>query len=133
MVEAAVKNMDGQQTIIAILTVAAIVSSNWSFKLQLAAQSRRQKIEFDAKENAEETARYQMITDLVSEVIGLAKSKGAFEETNKKIIDKLEDNDSLILADGVSVTGLECKNIVKKKPDEPIEIRLDGEYRILTV
>lgn len=68
-----------------------------------------------------------MITDLASKVIGLAKSKEAFEETNKKIIDKLEDNDSLILADGVSVIGLEGKNIVKKKPDEPIVIRPDGD------
>lgn len=129
----AVKKMSGKQTVITILGVAAIAGCTWSFNAWLDQQSFNKKSEFDAKLSEQETARYQMIKDLASEVVSLEKSKEAIEGTNKKIIDKLDDSDLLILDNNVHITGATGKKIVKMKPDEPIEIRLDGEYRILSV
>lgn len=84
VLKTAVKKMSVKQAVITILGVASITGCSWSFNAWLDQQSFNKKSKFDAKLREQETARYQMIKDLASEVIGLAKSKEAFEETDKK-------------------------------------------------
>ena len=69
--------MSGKQTVITILGVAAIAGCSWSFNAWLDQQSFNKKSEVDAKLSEQETARYQMINDLASEVVSLEKSKEA--------------------------------------------------------
>ena len=69
--------MSGRQTVITILGVAAIAGCSWSFNAWLDQQSFNKKSEVDAKLSEQETARYQMIKDLASEVVSLEKSKEA--------------------------------------------------------
>jgi len=73
--------MSGKQTVITILGVAAIAGCTWSFNAWLDQQSFNKKSEFDAKLSEQETARYQMIKDLASEVVSLERSKEAREGT----------------------------------------------------
>ena len=69
--------MSGKQTVITILGVAAIAGCSWSFNAWLDQQSFTKKSEVAAKLSEQETARYQMIKDLASEVVSLEKSKEA--------------------------------------------------------
>lgn len=69
--------MSGKQTVMTILGVAAIAGCSWSFNAWLDQQSFNKKSEVDAKLSEQETARYQMIKDLASEVVSLEKSKEA--------------------------------------------------------
>ena len=67
--------MSGKQTVITILGVAAIAGCSWSFNAWLDQQSFNKKSEVAAKLSEQETARYQMIKDLASEVVSLERSK----------------------------------------------------------
>lgn len=133
LLKAAAKSMNGTQTLIAILGVAAIAGSSWSLKIWLETQSHDKKIEFDAKANEQETERYRILADLANQNAQLASAKAAFEQTNRDLINRLEDKDTLVLDDSTIVTGAEGRKIVRNAPDAPIEIRLDGKYRILSV
>ncbi|MGS4884458.1 hypothetical protein [Roseibium sp. MB-4] len=133
VLDTAVKSMDGTQTLTAILGVAAIAGAGWYLKIFLNNRSKEKEIEFDAKVSEQETERYRIIADLAKRNQQLAGSKAALEESNEKLIRKLEDQDQLVLNEGTAVSGHEGKTLVRRVPDAPIEVRMDGLYRILSV
>lgn len=130
---AAANNMNGTQSLAAILGVAAILGGGWYLKLWLEAKSRDKKAEYDANASKEETERFRLVVELAQQNAQLAGAKTAFEETNKQLINRLEDSDSLVLDSDAAISGSEARAIVRKLPDAPVEVRLDGDYRILSV
>lgn len=130
---AAMKSMDGTQALIAILGVAAMVGGVWVVKLWLEARSRDKKIEFEANATKEETERFRIISELAKNNAQLAGAKAALEESNSQLIRKLDDRDSLVLGKDTEISGADGRAAVRKTPDDPVEVRLDGEYRILSV
>ncbi|MBO9421698.1 hypothetical protein J7481_19480 [Labrenzia sp. R4_2] len=125
--------MNGTETLTAILAVAGIVGTGWYFKLYLEARSRDKKVEFDAKATEQEIEKYRILGDLAKENARLANARVALDQSNDKLLQKLEDKDELVVGQDMSVTGKQGRDIVRKIPESPIEVRLDGMYRILSV
>lgn len=126
-------SMTGEQALIAILGTAGFAGSSWAFKAWLDARSNDKKLELDLRTTEQETERYRILADLASNNQQLAGAKASLEETNEALIKRLDNEDTLLLANEPVVSGREGKALIRKVPEEPIEVRLDGNYTILSV
>lgn len=62
--KSAVSNMDGHQTLIAILGTAGFLGTAWGWKAWLSSQAQAREMDLKIKLSEEETKRQQIVTDL---------------------------------------------------------------------
>ncbi|TQD37485.1 hypothetical protein ACTTAK_06415 [Rhodobacter capsulatus] len=131
--KAAVSNMDGHQTLIAILGTAGLIGAGWSWKAWLSSQAHAKDIDLKFKLSEEETKRQKIVSDLAMENVRLASVKESFETGSAKVMRALHDGDEVVMDGDATVNGEVARQVVRKLPSEAIEARRDGNYRILEV
>lgn len=131
--KSAVSNMDGHQTLIAILGTAGFLGTAWGWKAWLSSQAQAREMDLKIKLSEEETKRQQIVTDLAMNNLRLASVKEGLDAGSTKVLRALRDDDELVMGDDVTVSGEAARQAVRKLPSETIEARRDGTYRILEV
>lgn len=129
----AVQKMSSTQIVIVVLCLAVIFGCSWYLIACLKQRAQIKQIDLQIELGRQQNERYQMIKDIASKLVDLVKPMEAHEKNYTKIINILEDNDRLILDNGVCLTGAEGQKIVKKESSDITKIILEGEYSILNV
>ncbi|WP_439527287.1 hypothetical protein [Pannonibacter sp.] len=133
MLKTATANMTGAQALAAILGFAAIAGLSFYMRAQLSAKAAAKELETKLLLTQEETKRFQMVADLARQNGALHAAKEALEDANAKFINRLEGEDKIMFDNGSSLDGQMARKIVRNTPEEPVEARMDGLYRILSV
>lgn len=133
LVNSAASKMDGQQVLIAILGVAGFIGSAWSYRAWLESRSREKEIDLKLKLSEEETKRHAILANLAGRNPTFAAAKESIDSGNTKMIRTLRDDDLLVLGEDDVIDGERARQVVRKLRTDPIEDRLDGNFRILSV
>lgn len=131
------EKMSGSQAIIVLLGAAAIAGLAWYYKVYW-----NGRIEIHRSESAERThlGMSKEETRRVEIIANLAQSNDTLKqlmEDQGKVMEgfarAMHDDDQLYIH-GTSIgDGVEARRLIKRPRSEPLEIRLDGEYLILSV
>ena len=129
----AVENMSGNESVIAILGVAAMYATSTIFKAYINTSAQKHKIEYRAKMNEEETERYRIFSELASQNAQVAKSLADVNAAQTALIKRLHEKDSILMNGEEIVTGEIGKIITRPERPPRVEEIIDSDFTILSV
>lgn len=130
----AITKMDGQQAVITILGSALLLTSVVSWKAWLAKKSKDKEIESRIELSKIEAERQQSLTDVIKNQPILKNVSNGFDDFRNHSLSKLEQADKFELPGSSElISGEEAHEITTAKREQSIEVRLDGEFVILSV
>ena len=129
----ALKNMTGPETVITVLGLAAVVALAVVWKARINAETQRREIAHRSNVTEEETKRYQALADLAAKYAPIAEHLSDAHTAQAALLKRLEENDRLLVGGEEVVDGKTAKRIVRAERQERIADRLDSVFMILTV
>lgn len=123
-------NMDGQQVLILLITISALLTANFAWKNWLSSKEREHGQDVFVRLSQQETERTKLITDALSRHPEIQQNKEAISNFQSAISKKLKPDDNLIINDEPIINGAKAAEVVPEPKETSREIRLDGDYRI---
>jgi hypothetical protein len=130
----ALKNMDGSQTLIGLVMIAAMASGTAGLYFWLNYRKEAKRLDVGVAQSAEETRRLEIMERALEQSSQIIRDQ--VEVQNKAIdslVKRLQPNDEIV-ANGESVIDGEAgRKLLRAPRKEPVDSRLDGTFAILTV
>ncbi|WP_366657341.1 hypothetical protein [Fodinicurvata sp. EGI_FJ10296] len=133
IVQQASIKMDGTQTTITILGLAAILGGYFSYKAFLNSKLKEKELDQSISMSQQETERHRQIVELAGNNDTLQQQINNIHEMQSGFLKKLEVHDQIVMGDHPVIDGETAQRIMRKPRAMPIEDRIDGEFVILTV
>lgn len=130
---AAVQNMSGIESVIAILGVAGIAGSVVAWKAYLNSRAALRKIDYQARMSEEETRRFQILAGIANTYGSVRAHVDDMADAQGELLRRLDDRDQLLVGDEPLVDGEVGRRLARNPRLERIQDRLDGNFIILSV
>lgn len=127
----------GKMTTTEIMTIVLgagfIYTANSMWKNYLNNQARKHEMDVRVDVSKEETKRIEMISELAKDNITLNSFNKSMDGLREDILKKMREEDELVFDKKTVLKGGQAKGLVKRMKVEPIEIRIDDIFRIISV
>ena len=133
LLNAAVRNMSGTETVITVLGLAVIAGGSWLIKARINQLAQARELEHRAAMSAEETRRLSIVNGLAHDRAELAEQLSDMRAAQSELLKRLGDNDSLFVGGEEAVNGNLAKQMIRPERQELVAARLDSTFRILSV
>lgn len=138
-----VGKMDTKHIVLTVLGIALVWGGASSYKAYLDSRVQIRQIESKSEEqkaliehlkfsNEQETERLKLIKEIVDENPSVANVAALADDTRAEVLKRSKDANT-VEVQGVELTGVEADELSKNARRKSEEIRLDGQYRILSV
>lgn len=125
--------MDGTQTLIGILGIAAIFAGGYSWKQYLNTKLEAKQFDHRVEMSKEETRRAEVIAKASSRSSIVRDQAQDNQQTQEMFLKRLDPKDELVIGDTPVINGDMAREVVRRPRTPAVESRRDGEFIILTV
>lgn len=130
----AVGKMNGTETLISILSVAAITGGVLAFKYYLSNRQAAKELDIKLAMSAEETRRLEVVERAIERSNEIVKEQSeAQAKAFDNLLNRLDPRDTVVADGEVLIDGETGKKLARAPRREVIESRLDGDFMILSV
>ncbi len=129
----AIKNMSGTESVIVVLSLAALAAGGISWKMYLNAQAKKHELDHRVRLSEEETKRQDMLTRLVERYPSIAANQADIDDGRSELMKRLDDRDVLMIDGEELVDGRIGRDLARKEKPQSVQDRLDGTFVILSV
>jgi hypothetical protein len=130
----AVGKMNGTETLIGILSVAAITGGVFAFKYYLNGRQSEKELDIKLAMSAEETRRLQVVERAIEQSNEIVREQSeAQAKAFDNLLNRLDSTDTIVADGQPLIDGETGKKLARAPRRETIESRLDGDFMILSV
>lgn len=122
--------MNGNQTLILLLSISAMIATTVGWKDWLAEKEKEHQLETSVNLSKQETERMKIMKEAFTTVPELQVNRKAITEFQDNLTRKLRPDDVLKIEERPFISGAHAAEIVPKPKQEAEEIRIDGEFII---